>query len=112
MNKAILGVLVLHSLIGCAGLESPSPSGQVEPQAAPIPDCSAGCTRKQPNCEGWVRFSFDISGFGTVKNARVLSACPAGKFDKAAFIALSTWRYSAMNADRKNLQVQLDFPLD
>ncbi len=112
MNRAILGVVVLHALIGCAGWEGPSPSGPVEPQAAPIPDCSAGCTRAQPSCEGWVRLSFDISSYGTVKNARVLSECPAATFDKAALISLSTWRYSAMNAERKNIRVQLDFPLN
>ena len=103
------GAIVLW-LLGCAATpSSPPSSGSAVSQPTASSACSSGCTRNQPNCEGWARLAFDISTTGTVENARVLRSCPADKFNEAALNAVSSWEYPADQFNRKNLRVQLDF---
>ena len=110
MRKLVVGTAVFLWMLGCAGsAKTPVEPGPDEPQTPDASACKSGCSRDQPNCEGWVRLGFDISQSGTVENARVLRSCPGDKFDEAALNAVSKWKYSSKEAGRKNIKVQLDF---
>jgi protein TonB len=48
---------------------------------------------RERNTEGWVDLEFTVTTDGTTRDAVVLSAEPAGTFDRAALDAVKRWRY-------------------
>lgn len=67
--------------------------------------------------EGWVQVEFGIMPAGTVANARVVDAHPAGVFEDAALKAIARWKYTPAIVDgapvaRHGVQVVLRFELD
>ena len=66
--------------------------------------------------EGWVKVSFTIAEDGTVADAQVVDAEPAGVFDRAALSAISKWRYQPQVLDgqtirRSGVTVTVEFQL-
>lgn len=66
--------------------------------------------------EGSVEIAFTVSKDGTVKDASVIKAEPAGVFDEAALAAVRRWRYDPEFLDGvpvdAHKQTRLDFKLD
>jgi protein TonB len=70
----------------------------------------------QQKVEGWVQVGFTISVTGSVKNAKVIKAQPAGIFERAAIRAIRKWKYKpkieeGKPVERFNVRVQLTFEL-
>jgi TonB family protein len=66
--------------------------------------------------EGWVVLEFTITTSGTVKDAVVVEASPAGVFDDAALKAIGRWRYAPSveggpAVERQNVRTRVVFEL-
>lgn len=92
---------------GCASRHAPlqlvSGTGAVYPPAA-----------RAAGIEGYVVVRYDVDIDGRVRNARVVSAEPAGVFDESALQAVSRWRFSEPKRDGvpapvEGLESRLDF---
>lgn len=86
-----------------------TPLVQIKPDYPP--------TQESRGVEGWVRVQFDVTPIGTVRNAIVVAAEPAGAFDEAALEAIARWRYNPRIAngvavERVGLQVLMHFKLE
>lgn len=67
--------------------------------------------------EGFVVVQFTVTALGTVSDAAVIEAAPAGVFEQAALRAIARWRYNPQVIDgqpveRRGLRVRLSFDLD
>ena len=72
---------------------------------------------RQRGIEGWVVVKFTITPAGTIKDAQVVQASPAGIFDESAIRAVSRWKYNpkiegGVAVERPGIMVRLDFKLD
>ena len=89
MNRNIRWACLLLAVAGCASSPSRPPEalatgGLVYPTQA-----------REQKIEGYVKVAYDVTADGTVANARVVEAVPAGVFDAAALAAVRTWRFNA-----------------
>jgi protein TonB len=68
------------------------------------------------NTEGWVKVQFSITEIGSVRDAFVVEASPAGVFDAAALKAIARWRYTpkiegGVAVERVGVQTLIRFEL-
>ena len=66
--------------------------------------------------EGWVQLSFTVNRYGTVEDAVVIAAEPAGVFNRPALDAIRKFRYKptvvdGTAQDTPNVQIKLTFSL-
>lgn len=80
-----LGLLLCVCLAGC--LSSQNQPLQLISGAGPGYPAEA----RERGLEGYVVVRYDVTDDGTVSNAEVVEAQPAGTFDAAALLAVSSW---------------------
>lgn len=84
-----LAIAAFACAAGCAGANRPAQRIGGADQAYPPAARAAGI-------EGVVVVRYDVAADGTVSNARVESAAPAGVFDAAALAAVRSWIFRPM----------------
>ncbi len=97
-----------------AGRGGPPPIGQdrdVIPLVRVPPDYPP-----RANSEGWVKVQFSITSSGSVRDAFVVEASPAGVFEAAALKAIARWRYTpkiegGVAVERVGVQTLIRFEL-
>jgi TonB family protein len=72
---------------------SASAGGELQPLIEVRPAYPS--TAAARGAEGYVEVEFTVSADGSVENARIAAAEPAGVFDQAALAAVNRWRYPA-----------------
>lgn len=83
----VLAAMLMTGLAACSSQNRPlqlvAGAGPTYPQAA-----------RDAGIEGEVVVRYDVDAEGRVRNARVVSAEPAGLFDQAALVAVRSWRFN------------------
>lgn len=83
---ALISALLIAALAGCAAASRPvellASADLVYPESARL-----------GGIEGVVRVRYDVTVEGTVVNAAVDTAAPAGVFDEAALALVRSWRF-------------------
>ncbi|MFT7654871.1 MAG: protein TonB [Candidatus Azotimanducaceae bacterium] len=84
---AAVTLLSVGLLVACVSANRPpvltSAQGPIYPVGA-----------REQGIEGYVELAYDVAISGEVYNVRVVSADPAGLFEKAAIKAISVWRFA------------------
>jgi protein TonB len=92
-----------NGVVGANGPISEPPIEKVRPAYPPF--------ALNEGIEGRVVLSITILPDGSVTDVRVVSANPAGHFEKSATRAVERWRYKPSNVTRTNVIVHVDYVL-
>ena len=89
-------LLLLLALAACAAAPRPL-------QFVSGPDPVYPAAAREAGVEGFVTVRYDVTAEGSVTNARVLEAVPAGAFETAALAAIAQWRFRPPAVDGRNV---------
>lgn len=111
MKKIFPALLSLSLIAAPAMMAAPAQALTDDRTAVELtaPEYPRGAERR--GIEGSVTVSFTIAADGSVTNAEVVEASPAGVFDRAALQAVETWRYEPSESASEGQTRNLDFRL-
>lgn len=113
MNKIFLSAALSASFLAAPiALTAPAHAVEPNPRAAVelvAPDYPRGAERR--GVEGTVTVRYSVAADGSVLEAEVVEADPAGVFDRAALSAVREWRFEPAAAATEGHTRDLDFRL-
>ncbi|MDE0691700.1 MAG: energy transducer TonB [Gammaproteobacteria bacterium] len=98
-TASFLAAVALALIAGCAS--APRPLQLLTTGSLTYPEAA-----RAQGVEGEVRVQYDVDVTGTVVNARVVAADPAGTFEQAALDFVLSWRFRPVEANGRPVVVE------